>query len=179
MKFLALVLGVLTFVSVVLGQACPVRCPSCTKCDEKKGTCSVARDFVTCTKTTVPGVCFAGTCNTKISLPAIRAANKCQTYTCPVQGECQVVTAPDGTDCTPTNAIDWESVCISGICSRIFLGVGEEFPLQNVGCVGKPDGSVCDTNHNYIDGETCQGGICKFPNGNYYGYVPVTPQTPV
>jgi hypothetical protein len=177
MKFLSVVFAVLTFTTIVAGQACPLRCPSCTRCDEKKGTCTVPRDFVTCTRNSVAGVCFAGICNTQLSLPVIRASNKCQTYTCPPQGECQLITAVDGSDCTPNNVL-YESACFNGVCKRIWLGVTEEFPMMNIGCVGKPDGSVCDTNHLLTDGETCQGGVCKFPNGNYYGYLPATPQTP-
>jgi hypothetical protein len=88
------------------------------------------------------------------------------------------ITAPDGTDCTPTNALEWESICISGTCSRIFLGVGEEFPLQNIGCLGKPNGALCDTNHVYTDGEKCVNGVCRFPDGNFYGYLPPPPPPP-
>lgn len=167
-----------SFVLQVLSQTCPLRCPACTRCDEKKGTCTVPRDFVTCSKSNVPGVCFAGTCNTQISLPASKASNKCQTYSCPQTGTCSLITAPDGTDCTPTNALEWESICISGTCSRIFLGVGEEFPLQNIGCLGKPNGALCDTNHVYTDGEKCVNGVCRFPDGNFYGYLPPPPPPP-
>jgi hypothetical protein len=159
------------FISTVMTQTCPLRCPSCTKCDPKKGTCTIARDFVTCTKTGVAGVCFAGTCNTQISLPGLPTTNKCRTYSCPVSGVCNLIVAPDGTDCTPLN-VAYESTCLSGVCQRVWLGLGEELPFQNTGCLGKPDNSVCDTNHVLIDGERCIGGVCRFPNGNYYGYIP-------
>jgi hypothetical protein len=171
MKICVFLVG-LIFVTSVFGQTCPVRCPSCTKCDPKKGTCTVARDFVTCTKNSFPGVCFAGLCNTQLSLPVIRAANKCQTYSCPVFGTCSLITAPDGTDCTPSTATTYESVCLSGVCQRVWLGVGEDMPFQNIGCVGVPDGSVCDTNHLLIDGEKCVGGVCRHLDGTYYGYIP-------
>lgn len=170
----------LFFASGVLSQAtCPLRCPACTKCDPKKGTCTVARDFVACTRNTVPGVCFAGTCNTQLSLPVTKASNRCQTYTCPVSGICNLVTAPDGSDCTPTSATTYDSICLQGTCQRIWLGLGEEMPFQNIGCVGKPNGAVCDTNHVYTDGETCQNGVCRFPDGSHYGYVPAAPAAPV
>jgi hypothetical protein len=169
MKF-SIFLSVLFFATGVLSQNCPLRCPSCTKCDPKKGTCTEARDFVTCTKRGASGVCFAGTCNTQLSLPSTLATNKCQTYTCPPSGVCNLVTAPDGFDCTPTNAIEWESICLKGVCQRVWPGLTEEMPYQNTGCVGKPNGAVCDTNHFLIDGETCQNGVCQFPDGSYYGY---------
>jgi hypothetical protein len=44
-------------------------------------------------------------------------------------------------------------------------------PLRNIGCVGLADGTLCDTNDLFNDGETCVGGICKFPDGTYYGYI--------
>ena len=165
------------FFGSIFSQSCPLRCPSCTKCDTKKGTCTEARDFVTCTRNGLSGVCFAGMCNTKLKLPTSLASNRCQTYRCPVAGVCNVITASDGTDCTPNN-VAYESVCLSGVCQRVWLGLGEEMPFQNIGCVGKPNGAVCDTNHNLIDGETCQNGVCRFPDGTYYGYVnaPVVPQ---
>jgi hypothetical protein len=154
---------------------CPLRCPSCTRCDSKKGTCTLARDFVTCLKGGVAGTCFAGTCNTQLSLPAVKASNKCQTYSCPVSGTCSLISAPDGTDCTPSNAIGYESICLKGVCKRVWLGLGETMPFQNIGCIGKPNGEVCDTNHLLVDGETCQNGVCRFPDGSYYGYVPPPP----
>lgn len=162
----------------IFSQSCPLRCPSCTKCDPKKGTCTEARDFVTCTRNSVSGVCFAGMCNTKLKLSVSLASNRCQTYRCPVAGVCNVITAPDGTDCTPLN-VAYESVCLSGTCQRVWLGLGEEMPFQNTGCVGKPNGAVCDTNHILSDGETCQNGVCRFPDGTYYGYVNVPVVPPV
>lgn len=164
------ILSLLTLFSQVYAQSCPLKCPSCTKCDPKKGTCSLARDFVTCTKGGIAGVCHAGTCNTQLTLPVLRATNRCQTYTCPPSGVCKLITAPDGFDCTPLN-VDYESVCMSGTCQRVWLGLGEEMPFKNIGCVGKVDGSVCDTNHLLSDGEKCNGGVCKFPDGTYYGYI--------
>lgn len=152
----------------VFSQACPLRCPSCTRCDPKKGTCTLPRDFVTCTRGGVAGVCFAGTCNTQLSIPS--APGRCQTYRCPVSGQCTLITAPDGSDCTPNN-VEYESVCLNGVCNRVWLGVTDTFPMKNNGCVGKPNGAVCDTNHVLTDGETCQNGVCRFPDGSYYGYV--------
>lgn len=42
------------FTSVVFGQTCPIRCPSCMKCDPKRGTCTVPRDYVSCFTKTSP-----------------------------------------------------------------------------------------------------------------------------
>jgi hypothetical protein len=164
------------FILCSMAQNCPLKCPSCTKCDPRKGTCTLARDFVSCTKTGAAGVCFAGTCNTKISVPSF-TINKCQTYSCPQTGVCTLVVRPDGDDCTPLG-VAYESVCMSGVCQRVWLGVGEEMPFQNTGCVGKPNGVLCDTNHVLNDGERCVDNICKQTDGNFYGYLPVVPIIP-
>lgn len=162
---------ILSLISLVISQTCPLRCPSCTKCDPRKGTCSEPRDFVTCTRLSAPGVCFAGICNTQLTLPVIKVSNKCETYTCPQSGVCKVVTAPDGFDCTPAN-VEYTSVCLSGVCQRVWEAlILEGFPLKNTGCNGRPDGAVCDTNHVITDGERCIGGVCKFPDGSFYGYI--------
>ena len=164
-------LFLLSFLGGVLGQSCPLKCPSCTKCDPRKGTCSLPRDFVSCTKSGVSGLCFAGMCNTQLTLPVTKAINRCQTYTCPTTGECKLITAPDGFDCTPLN-VEYTSACMSGVCQRLWEGIVlEGFPLKNTGCVGKPDGALCDTNHLLTDGEKCSAGVCKFPDGTYYGYI--------
>lgn len=155
--------------SYVMSQSCPLRCPSCTKCDPKKGECIEPRDFVLCSKRGVSGVCFAGTCNTELTISTVPLP-KCKTYRCPVSGECTLVDAPDGSDCTPLN-VEYESVCLGGVCNRVWLGLRDGFPMQNTGCRNKPNGAVCDTNHVLTDGETCQDGICKFLDGTYYGYV--------
>ena len=159
--------------ALVNSQSCPLRCPSCTRCDPKKGECILPRDFVTCTKKGVPGVCFAGTCNTQISFPpnAPAVLGRCQDYRCPQTGVCNLVTKPDGGDCTPNSATNYESICLSGVCQRLWMGVTEDFPMMNTGCRGKPNGAVCDTNHIYTDGETCVDGVCKFPDGTFYGYL--------
>jgi len=163
-----------TFVSCVFGAVvppCPLKCPSCTMCDVAKGTCTLPRDFVTCTSKTLPGVCMAGACNTKLSLPSpIVALNKCQTYRCPVSGVCTKMSKPDGTDCSTAGAA-LHSACVSGVCKNVILGVIEPMPFRNIGCVGLPDGTICDTNDSFIDGEKCVGGVCKFPDGTYYGYI--------
>lgn len=180
MKFISSLIALTIFGTAVMAQdpTCPARCPACTRCDPKEGTCTLPRDFVTCSKGGLAGVCFAGTCNTQLSLPVTKASNRCQTYSCPASGVCNLITAPDGTDCTPVSSTGWESVCLQGVCQRIWLGVGEDMPFQNTGCVGKPNGATCDTNHVYTDGETCQNGVCRFPDGNYYGYVPAAQQAP-
>jgi len=153
-------------------EVCPLKCPSCTMCSIKKGTCSLPRDFVSCTKAGVAGICYAGTCNTKLSLPGPVTTNKCQTYNCPTSGTCTLITAPDGTNCAPLNVlVAFESVCLKGVCQRILPGVTDLMPFRNIGCTGMPDGTVCDTNNVFTDGETCQNGICMFANGKYYGYL--------
>lgn len=176
MKFLFLLFGLIPF-TFAQDPVCPLRCPSCTRCDPKKGECILPRDFVTCTKGGLAGVCFAGTCNTKLSLPAVKASNRCQTYSCPISGTCNLITAVDGSDCTPVS-VAYESICLKGVCQRVWLGITDVMPYQNTGCVGKLNGAVCDTNHVFTDGETCQDGVCRFPDGNFYGYLPAVAQPP-
>lgn len=176
-KFFALFL----FINFAFAQSCPLRCPSCTKCDPKRGTCSVPRDFVSClTKSTpaLPGYCYAGVCNAQVSLsPVVRNVRSCQRYSC-VNNVCTLKNQPDGTDCSVEGAAA-HSICVTGVCKAIVLGLGETFPLQNVGCIGVPNETPCDTNDILNDGETCQGNVCKFPDGSYYGYVPAPVTPPV
>ena len=169
-----------SIVSVVFSAivpVCPLKCPSCTKCDTQKGTCSLPRDFVSCTKGALPGVCYAGICNPKVTLTPLpaKAVGKCTNYNCDsVTGVCTYSNRPDGFDCSTVGAA-LHSVCKAGICTNVILGLSDPaiFPWRNVGCAGIVDGTPCDTN-DVFDNETCQGGICKFPDGSYYGYLPGT-----
>ncbi len=152
------------------GQACPLKCPSCTKCDAKKGTCTLPRDFVQCTSKTVPGYCYAGMCNTQLTLlPSYRVLNKCQTYRC-TGNTCQLYARHNGFDCTPEGQAT-HSVCMNGVCTPIPIAVTDTFPIRNTGCAGLLDGTHCDTNDLLTDGEKCSGGVCKFSDGSYYGYL--------
>jgi len=166
---------VLLAIPNVSAQSCPLRCPSCMKCDTKRGTCTLPRDFVACmSKTTpsLPGVCFAGRCNTQVSLPnPVPRIGRCQTMKCPPTGQCALVNQPDGFDCTPDGAAA-HSVCVSGVCTPVLLGLSDTFPLQNIGCIGVTNGALCDTNDLMLDGERCMNGICQYPDGYYYGYLP-------
>lgn len=160
--------------SVVMSQTCPLKCPSCTRCDPKRGTCSLPRDFVSClTKSTpaLPGYCYAGVCNSQVSLsPVVTSLKPCQMYSC-LNNVCTLKNKPDGTDCSVAGAA-LHSICVTGVCKSVVLGLSETFPLQNIGCLGQPNGVNCDTNDVLHDGETCQGGVCKFPDGSFYGYIP-------
>ena len=159
-----------------VAPVCPLKCPSCTKCDTKKGTCTLPRDFVSCTSKTIPGYCYAGVCNTKISLtPTVATIDKCTTYNCDsVTGACVFGSRANGFDCS-TIGIPGLSVCYTGKCTPVALGLSAPgiFPLRNIGCIGLLNGYPCDTN-DLMDGETCLGGVCKFPDGSYYGYLPGT-----
>jgi hypothetical protein len=169
----------LMFSSIYSGvtPVCPLKCPSCTKCDTKTGTCTLPRDFVSCTSKTIPGICYAGVCNPKFSLtptPA-KAVGKCTNYNCDsVTGTCVFSTRPDGYDCSTVGAVA-HSVCKTGVCKNIVFGLSDPaiFPWRNVGCIGIPNGTPCDTN-DVFDNESCLDGVCKFPDGSYYGYLPGT-----
>ena len=169
-------LFVCALISVVSAQTCPLRCPSCLKCDTKRGTCTLPRDFVRCsTKSipTLPGYCYAGLCNSQLTLspvvapPALKA---CQRYSC-VGNTCTLSNQPDGIDCSVEGAAA-HSVCVTGVCKNVVFALSEEFPLRNIGCIGIENGTPCDTNDILNDGETCQSNICKFADGSYYGYAP-------
>jgi len=174
MIFKMYVVIALYFIQVLdakVARPCPLKCPTCTMCDVAKGTCTLPRDFVTCTSKTLPGVCMAGGCNTKLRLPKpIIGLNKCQTYNCPVSGLCVKKSKPDGTDCSSIDA-EFHSACVSGVCKKVIDALVEPMPFSNIGCFGLPDGTICDTNESFIDGEKCVGGVCKFPDGTYYGYI--------
>lgn len=162
--------------SFALGKGttfCPASCPPCMRCDPWKGACILPRDFVNCTKNGVPGTCYAGTCNTALNLspPVTKALGICQTYKCNSTNVCVPQNKQDGTDCTSTSQITKvPSVCIRGKCQQIVLGLTELPPFRNIGCTGLPNGVGCDTNDVLGDGETCIDGLCKFPDGSFYGY---------
>jgi hypothetical protein len=158
----------------IYAQTCPLKCPSCTRCDPKKGTCTLPRDFVSCTTKTnpaLPGYCFAGVCNSKISLsPVVTSLKSCQTYSC-IDNVCTLKNKVNGADCSVVGAA-LHSICLNGLCRQVILGVTDTFPMQNIGCVGVPNGTPCDTNDILNDGEACLNNVCKFPDGSFYGYVP-------
>lgn len=144
-------------------------CPQCTQCDPKRGTCSIPITG-SCQINNINGVCTFGVCNTQITVPP-QTLQKCQTYQCPSTGTCTIVPLLDGSDCTyPGNVV--HSFCLSTGCTAVIEALAKTLPAYNFGCLGFPDGVSCDTNLNVLDGETCQGGICKFPDGHYNGILP-------
>jgi hypothetical protein len=171
------IFAIFGLVGMVMAQTCPLRCPSCMKCDPEDGTCSLPRDFVSCstkTRPALPGYCYAGVCNAQLSLsPVVTSLKSCQLYSC-LNNVCTLKNKPDGTDCTVEGA-ELHSVCVTGVCKPVVFALSETFPLQNIGCLGQPDNVQCDTNDILNDMESCQSGVCKFPDGSYYGYVPAPP----
>jgi hypothetical protein len=171
-KTLAILILNLTLVSSHLRElkirTCSA-CPQCTQCDTKRGTCSIPLSG-SCQINNINGVCVSGACNTQITVPPV-PLKKCQSYQCPPSGTCSIVSVIDGSDCTfPGNVV--HSFCLSNGCTAVIEALPKTLPAYNFGCLGFPDGVSCDTNLNVLDGETCQGGICKFPNGNYNGILP-------
>jgi hypothetical protein len=165
-----------------LVATCPISCPSCMKCDPFKGTCTAPRDFVSCTIKTVtpnkPGICYSGVCTDTLTLsPPLNPTKPigiCETYNCNNTKICTFSNKRDGTSClTPSQlGIKIPPVCIKGSCSNIILGLSDLPPYRNIGCLGIANGSPCDTNDVLGDGETCQNGICIFPDGTFYGLLP-------
>lgn len=150
-------------------RTCPATCPPCTECDTKRGTCSLPLTG-SCQINNINGVCTSGVCNTQIVVPD-QPLKKCEKYQCPSTGTCTIVPLIDGSDCTyPGNGI--HSYCLPDGCKPVLEGLSITLPSYNFGCLGFPDGINCDTNHNILDGETCQDGICKFKDGNYNGILP-------
>lgn len=165
----------LTIASATLRQlklkSCPAACPPCVQCNIKRGICSLPLTGSTCQINNLDGICSSGgICVTQQNIPPV-PLKKCQTYNCPTPSTCAVIYTNDGTDCTfPGNAL--HSFCINDGCKVIVEAVPKTLPAYNMGCLGLPDGILCDTNLNLFDGETCQGEICKLPNGQYNGVLP-------
>jgi hypothetical protein len=163
-----------------VGVICPSSCPPCMKCDAFKGTCIAPRDFVSCTIKSVtpniPGVCYAGICTDTLTLSpplnASKALGICQTYNCDLSKKCTFANKKDGTSCLTPSQLGIPPVCVSGVCSNIILGLSALPPYRNIGCLGLQNGLACDTNDVLGDGETCQKGVCKFPDGTFYGLLP-------
>lgn len=174
-KTFAILLLNLTLVSSHLRELkrvrqCPASCPACTQCDTTKGTCSIPLNFNQCNLNNINGVCVSGMCKTNINLPK-DPLQKCQTYQCPTSGTCSIINLNDGTDCTfPGNPL--HSYCLTSGCNVVLEGLTITLPQYNTGCLGLPNEINCDTNHNLLDGETCQENVCKFPDGTYNGILP-------
>ena len=149
------------------------KCPSCTRCDPFKGLCILPKDFVNCTVNGLSGICYGGMCTTNLKLnpPLLKPLGKCQTYKCK-DNNCTVMNYPDGFDCTTPGQPFPPAVCVSGKCSKVVIAVTDFFPKRNIGCIGLPNGTFCDTNDVLGDGETCVNGVCTFPDGTYYGFLP-------
>jgi hypothetical protein len=152
-------------------KACATTCPACTQCDTKRGTCSIPLTGSTCQINSINGFCTStGICNTQTNPPPI-PLKKCQTYNCPTSTSCSVIYLNDGSDCTfPGNGI--HSFCINDGCKAVIEALPTTLPAYNIGCLGLPDGVLCDTNLNLFDGEFCKNEICQLPNGNYNGVLP-------
>jgi hypothetical protein len=102
-----------------------------------------------------------------LSPPLTSTLGVCQTYKCNSTNACVPQNKTDGTDCTSPTAIGTKlpSVCISGKCKQLVLGLTDLAPFRNIGCVGLDNAVACDTNDVLGDGEVCMDGLCKFPDG--------------
>ena len=152
-------------------RVCPTSCPPCVECDTKRGTCSLPLTGSVCKVNNLDGTCSsAGICVQQSQLPPV-PLKKCQTYNCPTPDTCSVVYTNDATDCTyPGNGV--HSYCLNNGCKAVIEALTVTLPSYNVGCLGFPDGVLCDTNLNLFDGESCQNELCKLPNGQYNGVLP-------
>jgi hypothetical protein len=150
-------------------RVCPT-CPICSQCDIKRGTCSIPLTGTSCQLNNLNGVCTSsGICNTD-NVPPVQL-KKCQTYSCPTPNTCSIIYTNDGSDCTfPDNGI--HSFCINDGCKAVIEALTTNLPAYNIGCLGLPNGVLCDTNLNLFDGESCQNEVCKLPNGLYNGVLP-------
>jgi len=152
-------------------KTCASACPVCVQCDTKKGICSVPLTGTTCQFNSLNGVCSSqGICDISTNVPTV-PLQKCQTNFCPSGGSCTIMYLNDGSDCTTAGA-PFHSFCINDGCRVVVEALTKTLPAYNIGCNGLPDNMLCDTNLNVLDGETCQNGICKFPNGQYNGVLP-------
>lgn len=153
-------------------KLCTSTCPMCTQCDTKRGTCSLPLTGSICQINNVNGVCTSnGICDTQVNPSPPQPLKKCQTYNCPTPNTCSIIYTNDGSDCTFTgNAL--HSFCINDGCKAVIEALPNTLPAYNIGCLGLPDGVLCDTNLNLFDGESCKNEICKLPNGQYNGVLP-------
>lgn len=149
-------------------KLCASTCPDCVQCDTKKGICSLPLTGNVCVINSLNGFCSSnGICVASIS-GQTTPLQKCQTNFCTQDGTCSIVYLNDGSDCTtPSSA--FHSFCVNNGCKLFIEALTKTLPAYNIGCNGLPDGILCDTNLNVMDGETCQNGICKFANGIYNG----------
>lgn len=165
---LGILLGYLIYVGNVIckgGVKC-ITCPPCMICDPLVG-CTYD-NFAKCTSNKLSGYCINGSCNTTIGNLKILKPPVCKTYSIvnnSVNGinKTIVKTIDDinGLSCTKVGAI-LESVCIKGVCTPYTLGVDRLG--QPTGCVGLPDGFLCDTNMVFTDGEKCVNQKCVMPD---------------
>jgi len=148
-------------------KTCPV-CKACQKCDAKRGVCVGVTTFETCTSGTTSGICYAGVCNTKVTLPVpTTSLPECKTYRCPRSGTCSIVNAANGLECGDPNA-DVHSYCLRGQCTPFIEALNKQ--LKNVGCWLVKDNTRCDTNEVFTDTEVCVNNVCVRP-----GRTPVFP----
>jgi hypothetical protein len=154
-------------------KLCTTQCPVCVKCDTKRGTCSLPLTGSACQINNLSGTCSSsGVCVAQSTNPQPpQPLKKCQTYNCPTVDTCSITYLNDGSDCTMDGNI-LHAYCLNDGCKPVIEALPKTLPAYNFGCYGLPDGILCDTNLNLFDGETCQNGICKFPNGQYNGVLP-------
>lgn len=139
------------------GNAKCTVCPQCTVCNPLMG-CQY-ENFGACKNNYgKPGVCYYGVCNTTLKVPRAPLP-KCKSYDI-TKIPVQIVNDINGLDCSTFGSI-FKSVCISGKCTPFVDG----FDLlgKNVGCALSADGTMCDTNGIFTDGEVCKGGLCTMP----------------
>lgn len=160
-------LAIILSVSVVYGKGgvkCS-SCPPCMICDQFIG-CTYD-NFSPCLNNNLKGFCVNGACNTTIGSLVLSKPPMCKTYTFSrviVNNVSKITTTLvndiNGLSCTKPGAL-FESACIKGVCTPYTIGVDR---LGNPsGCVGLPNGFLCDTNGVLTDGEKCINQKCVMP----------------
>jgi hypothetical protein len=142
------------FVGMKGGTAKCTVCPQCTVCNPFMGCQYV--NFGGCkNKVGKAGVCYYGNCNTTLKVPKTPLP-VCKTYDI-TQNPVKIVNGINGLDCSTLGSI-FGSVCISGRCTPFVDGFDQMG--FNTGCLIASNGTICDTNGIFTDGEVCMGGLC-------------------
>jgi hypothetical protein len=143
-------------------------CPPCMICDQFVGC--VYDNFSQCLAVgNKKGFCLNGVCDIKLAkVGNLVKPPICNTYkfkSTIIKGVEKITytTIPgiNGIDCTKPGAI-LEAVCINGVCTPYVPAV--TIFGDATGCIGLPDGFLCDTNDIFTDGEKCIKGKCVMPD---------------
>ena len=166
--FIMLAMMYLLKVVIAKGGVKCSTCPPCMLCDQLVGC--VYDNFSPCLALgNKKGYCLNGICDVKLGqiakLPKPPICNTYKFNTTLVNGKPKIsyttVSGINGISCTKVGAI-LESVCMNGKCTPYVNAI--TIFGDATGCMGLPDGFLCDTNFVFTDGEKCINERCVMPD---------------